>query len=592
MSQSQEQIKKLVKLIDKSGVMSADEVKQFQASLPPEQKPKTAKELAKFLIRADKLTRYQAQEIIKGRTGALVLGNYVILDEIGAGGMGQVLKAKHRRMERIVALKIMARAAMDSPDAVKRFHQEVKAAAQLMHSNIVTAFDADEANGMHFLVMEYVEGKDLSDIVQENGPLPVSQAVKCTIQAARGLEFAHSKGVVHRDIKPANLLLSNDGTVKILDMGLARITGNGLGDSDAGAAAQLTNTGQVMGTVDYMSPEQALDTSKADHRADIYSLGCTLYRLLTGVPVYEADTMLKKILAHRGDEIPSLIAKRAEVPVALDVAFSRMVAKAPDDRQQSITELIAELEACMSLAPSGQPVGAKAAPDTRLTSFIDNIDDSQAVIKTGDNVGVTDATVNVSSGDQDTNRSSIAVGAGRPMTAKSRSRRGIYVAVGVVSAVLLLALGIILLLPSKQGTIRIEINDPEIEVTVKGTGIVLKGADKEDVKLEPGEHVLHVTRGEFEFDTSTLILKKGETISVKVELLADKLQAVENGEVIGQKELALTAVAKTDGGASSVTAPPKALPKANITPADGPINLLGLIDAKSDLLSGKWTQDE
>src|SRR5262249_51945683 len=160
--------------------------------------------------------------------------------------------------------------------------------------NIVTAFDADNANGVHLLVMQYVEGSDLSALVKRNGPLPVAHAVNCILQAAKGLEFAHKKGIVHRDIKPANLLLDKEGTVKILDMGLARLSADG----DPGPQAELTNTGAVMGTVDYMAPEQALDTKTADARADIYSLGCTLFYLLTGRATFQGDSLMKKLLAH------------------------------------------------------------------------------------------------------------------------------------------------------------------------------------------------------------------------------------------------------------------------------------------------------
>jgi serine/threonine protein kinase len=285
--------------------------------------------------------------------------------------MGMVLKARHKRMDRVVAIKILSAKALQSPDAVKRFGREVQAAAKLHHPNIVTAFDADEAHGTHFLVMEYVEGKNLSQLVKEKGRLPVEQAVECVLQAARGLEYAHGKGIVHRDIKPANLLLSPDGVVKILDMGLARLENVASGDSE------LTGTGQIMGTVDYMAPEQAVSTKNADLRADIYSLGITLWYLLTGRMAYEGDTLMAKLVAHREQPIPSLLPLLAGGPqrpvsasaARLNEVFQKMVAKRPEDRYPSMTHLIADLVRCQS-SQAGPPTRRSPGPGQQARAFL------------------------------------------------------------------------------------------------------------------------------------------------------------------------------------------------------------------------------
>ncbi|HEX4147576.1 MAG TPA: protein kinase, partial [Pirellulales bacterium] len=240
------------------------------------------------------------------------------------------------------ALKVLPKKHLSSPDAVARFQHEVKAAARLTHQHIVTAYDADEAAGMHYLVMEYVEGQDLSAIVKANGPLNVAQGVDYVVQAARGLEHAHSQGVIHRDVKPSNLLLDQRGVVKILDMGLARMD-NPLAGPDSGEG--LTATGSIMGTVEFMSPEQALDTAQADARSDIYSLGYTLYYLLSGKKPYDGDTAMKKLVAHRDAPIPSLLQVRPEASADLEAVYRKMVAKNPANRYASMREAREALEA-------------------------------------------------------------------------------------------------------------------------------------------------------------------------------------------------------------------------------------------------------
>ncbi|MBI3866060.1 MAG: DUF1080 domain-containing protein [Planctomycetia bacterium] len=319
-----------------------------------------------------------------------------------------VFKAEHRRMKRVVALKVMSATAMKSPDAVKRFRREAEAAAKLTHPNIVAAFDADEAKGQHFLVTEYVDGIDLSRLVKENGPVPVANAVNFLVQAARGLAHAHDSGVVHRDIKPANLLLDKKGTVRILDMGLARIT-----DAVDGAAAEgLTQTGAIMGTVDYMSPEQALHSKLADHRADIYSLGCALHFLLTGRPVYTGDTMMIKLLAHREQPIPSLSEFRTDVPAPLDAVFQRMVAKNPVDRPQTMADVIRELEGALAASAAREPAagvavgagflgGSTSGTDAALEDFLREISPaaSNPAVKTRLEPASTGETINSRAGD-------------------------------------------------------------------------------------------------------------------------------------------------------------------------------------------------
>ena len=372
------QLDELVHSLSNSGLMSADEIDAFINGLPQEKRPSDAKQLVQEMVRRKKLTKFQAQAAYRGKCRGLVMGNYVILDKLGEGGMGEVYKARHRRMDRLVALKVLPAAAMKEGDAVKRFQQEVKAAARLTHPNIVTAYDADEAGGMHFLVMEYVQGRDLASLDLEKTKLPVSRAVDYVLQAAKGLEYAHSKNVIHRDVKPSNLLLESDGTVKVLDMGLARFNEQAEPDDET-AAEGLTQSGQVMGTLDYMSPEQAQRTKAADERSDVYSLGCTLFYLLTGRPIYEGDTLVAKIVAHRDQPVPSLRAIRNDVPKPLEVAFQKMVAKNPKLRHQTMTRVIAALQ---NFGGGGGPLGGKPGTRSQATTRSQTTIRSQAATGT------------------------------------------------------------------------------------------------------------------------------------------------------------------------------------------------------------------
>ena len=352
------------------GLITPEELKQFLGAATEGRSLEDAEALAQSLIRQNRLTEFQAAALIKGRPGDLLIENYLVLERLGSGGMGTVYKAEHRRLKRIVALKVLDRSTLLTPRDVQRFHREVEAVAKLSHPNIVAALDAGEETGTHFLVMEYVNGRDLSQLVKAEGPLALSRTLNYILQAARGLEAAHLSGIIHRDIKPANLLLDEAGTVKLLDLGLARFD-SGRDDEEEEANTGLTQTGMIMGTADYMSPEQALDTHRADLRADIYSLGCTLHFLLMGRPVYGGNTVMKKIFAHREQPIPSLRAIRPDLPAALDAIFEKMVAKTPEGRYQSMSEVIRALEYCQRQLPqsAGQAPGLVASGDDDLVSI-------------------------------------------------------------------------------------------------------------------------------------------------------------------------------------------------------------------------------
>jgi serine/threonine protein kinase len=310
---------------------------------PLRQSAQDGETLAERLVATGKLTRFQADAVLERRLDELVIGNYQVIDRLGAGGMGTVYKARHRRMKRIVAIKVLSRSFGQSPKLVQRFQREVEAAARLSHPNIVMAHDADEAEVGHFLVMEFVNGRDLDSEVQKRGPLPVADAIHCIVQAARALGYAHGQGIVHRDIKPANLLRDTEGVVKVADLGLARF--NDPFGQPAAEVAALTQAGTIMGTVDFMPPEQALGLTNIDHRADVYSLGCTLYFLLTGGPPFPGPSLMAVLLKHREAAPPSLVAARGEIPAGLEQIFHRMVAKKPEERFASMADVITALEA-------------------------------------------------------------------------------------------------------------------------------------------------------------------------------------------------------------------------------------------------------
>jgi serine/threonine protein kinase len=303
------------------------------------------KALARELLQRGWVTPYQINNIFLGRRSDLVLGSYVLLERLGEGGMGTVFKARNWKLGRIVALKLIRADRLSQASGARRFQREVHVAAQLDHPNIVQAYDAGQVGDRHFLVMEYVEGTDLDRLVRKSGPLPTGSAVSYFRQAALALQYAHERGLVHRDIKPANLLLATASEViKISDLGLARII-EGEGEESSSC---LTQEGLVVGTVDYLAPEQARDAHRVDIRADLYSLGCSLYFVLTGRPPFTGGTPTEKLLQHQMDEPVPVEQLRPDVSPRLGQIIRRLMAKRPDHRYATPAGAVAAFDAFLA----------------------------------------------------------------------------------------------------------------------------------------------------------------------------------------------------------------------------------------------------
>jgi serine/threonine protein kinase len=297
------------------------------------------RELADSLIREGLLTHFQAEKLLVGRWRRFVLsGKYRLLEKLGAGGMGLVFLCEHILMGRKVAVKVLPEQQAEDPTSLARFHREARAVARLDHPNIVRAHDIDRDDKWHFLVLEFVDGVNLHDFVRKNGTLTPARAAHYVRQAALGLEHAHLAGLVHRDIKPGNLLLDRQGTVKLLDMGLARFF-----HEDTGAFVKEFEAGYIIGTADYVAPEQIID-SRVDVRADIYSLGGTLYYLLVGKSPFQDGTTPQKMIWHQVRQPKSLRLLRPDVPEELVAVIEKMLAKEPARRYQTPAEVAAALE--------------------------------------------------------------------------------------------------------------------------------------------------------------------------------------------------------------------------------------------------------
>lgn len=325
---------KLIDLVKRSELVTEKKLDGFleRSVKAPGGLPDDPAKVAEMLIADGLLTRWQADKLLAGKHRGFRLGKYKLLGQIGKGGMSHVYLAEHVLMERRVAIKLLPRQRVKDRSYLSRFQLEARAAARLDDPNIVRVYDIDNEGENHYIVMEYVEGRDLHQTISQDGPLPFVTAVRYVAQVATGLQHAHDMGLVHRDIKPANCLLDQNGVVKLLDMGLAKLT-------DDETSLTLANDENVLGTADYLAPEQALNSHAADARADIYSLGCTLYFLLVGRPPFPEGSISERLLKHQVEEPESLLKLRPDTPLSLVDICTRMMAKKPDDRPQTAGEV-------------------------------------------------------------------------------------------------------------------------------------------------------------------------------------------------------------------------------------------------------------
>lgn len=291
-------------------------------------------ELAKEILRRGWLTVYQMNQLLLAQGQNLTFGPYRVLDFVGKGGVSTVFKAWHTSKHCVVALKVIHPELLSNAEVLGRFEREVKIIAELKHPNVVRAIEDSESGSGHFFAMEFVEGTDLGKLVQLSGPLPARQACDHVRQAALGLQHAHELGLVHRDIKPANLhLVTGTNTIKVLDLGLARFRRRAAKD------VNLTLKGHIIGTPDWIAPEQARNARTADIRADIYSLGCTFYYLLSGQTPFPGKAVLAKVLAHSTIEPEPVEKIRPEVPVEVGGIIRKMMAKKPQNRYRTPAEV-------------------------------------------------------------------------------------------------------------------------------------------------------------------------------------------------------------------------------------------------------------
>ncbi len=448
------------------------------------------------------------------------LSEYRLFEPIGAGGMGTVYKARHMKLDRQVAVKVLPQRYMSDSTAIARFEREMRAVGRLNHPNIVCAMDAREVDGTHFLVMEFVPGNNLSDLIAERGPLPIADACELIRQAAVGLQYAHDNGMVHRDIKPSNLILArsehdDSAVVKVLDLGLAL-----LDDAHSPTTPEVTVSGQVMGTLDYMSPEQCLESHTVDARSDVYSLGATLYKLLVGEAPFgdqKYDSLGKKVAAILETAPESVEKRRPETPAELSNLIDRMLRKDPKCRPATADDVASALHPfsvehalsnAFALAPATHQRAHSASRESGETMAVFSVDDTDqappAVTRGG-------------------RKSHTEEDPEKPWrSSESARKRNLSIAAGIFAASLLLAGVIFFVKLGEKYDVQITVEDPGISLKVDGDSFEFTGVGS-PVRLSAGTHKLLVKLDGFETETYEFTVKKDGKNALHVAMVDEKL---------------------------------------------------------------------
>lgn len=369
----------LLDLLYKSELMETARIDSLVGGLREARRlPAEAKELAQQLVNDGVLTYFQASQLMKGRYRGFTLGKYRVLESIGSGGMANVYLCEHTNLKHRAAVKVVPIDKLRQGSFLGRFQREARAIAALQHPNIVRAYDLEADQQYHYLVMEFVDGVNLQRLVKRRGPLSTARAVNYLAQAAEGLQFLMDNNIVHRDIKPSNLMLDRRGVIKILDFGLTRLT-----DDEHDNLTQQFDANRVLGTVDYLAPEQAIRTHDVDIRADIYGLGVTGYFMLTGATPYQVVghnelSDAEKLMHQQSSEPKPITYHRRDLPPGLVQVINRMMARRPEDRPQTPADVIRALrpwlrevqppsdEEIPSLSPAAQAASTSTASSANI----------------------------------------------------------------------------------------------------------------------------------------------------------------------------------------------------------------------------------